>query len=483
MTEHAVKSLPWLIALTLAALILRLVNLDSGLWLDEIYALVYQYRSPVAEVMTHYAGDNQHPLYAVLASGSISVFGEHNWSIRLPAVLFGVASIPALYFLGAEVSSRREGLLAAALLTFSYHHVWFSQNARGYTALMLCAILVTLLFIRLLRGDPQSRDLWLYSLITALGCYAHLTMVFVIAGHALVFMLVQIFPGVQRGRFEYWRMPFAALAMAAVFTLALYGLIMGQVIDFFVNKPSPQKGISTPMWAIAETLKSLRIGFGAGTVVAAGAVMMVVGLVSYLRTNLVAAGLFVMPALFTVIGAALARGTMYPRFFFVLAGFAILIGVRGVIVTFTWLTDRLSGDRLSDSLVTRITTGAVVVGILVSAVSLMHNYQFPKMDFSGARNWIETRATPSDRIVVAGVAAWPYRNFYGVDWPRVESVADLQRLAPDDGSIWVVYTFPRYLQSSSPDVMAAINRTCVDERRFRGTLGGGDVIVCRMLKT
>ena len=41
-----------------------------------------------------------------------------------------------MYLFGTEAANRKEGLLGAALLTFSYQHVWFSQNARGYTALL-----------------------------------------------------------------------------------------------------------------------------------------------------------------------------------------------------------------------------------------------------------------------------------------------------------------------------------------------------------
>ncbi len=470
---------PWLLGLTVLALVLRLIALDSGLWLDEIYSMVNQYRLPLTELFTNYVGDNQHPLYALLASGSISVFGEHAWSIRLPAVLFGVASVPALYLLGAEVSSRREGLLSAALLTFSYHHIWFSQNARGYTALALSAILCTLFFVRLLR-EPKTRDVWLYGLIAALGIYAHLTMVFVVVGHFLTYLLIQVFPGERKPGRVNWKPPLAALVLAAVMTILLYGPIIDQVVDYFVNKPSGLKGLSTPMWALAEAIRSFSIGFGAGLVVALAAIMAVVGVVSYFRSHPVALGLFALPILVTVLGAFLARGTMYPRFFFALIGFSILIGVRGVMVTSGWVVQRLSGrdDHVSRSL--GLGTAAVVFGIVISAVSLTRNYQYPKMDFQGARNWVEAHAGPQDRIVVVGVAAWPYQRYYEVDWPRVDSVTDLHPVLSDDGSVWVVYTFGRYIAQSLPEVMTEIRRNCVDEKRFRGTLGNGDIVVCRM---
>lgn len=479
MTRDSTSIRPWLIGLTVIALVLRLVKLDSGLWLDEIYSLVKQFRLPLTELFRNYFGDNQHPLYAVLASASHSVFGEHAWSIRLPAVLFGVASVPALYSLGAAVSNRREGLLSAAVLTFSYHHVWFSQNARGYTALALSAILCSLFFLRLLRV-PKTRDVWLYGLVAALGCYAHLTMVFVVVGHFLIYLLLAIFPAGPRSGLIDWKPPFAALVLAAVTTIMLYGPIIGQVTDFFIHQPPDLPGLFNPVWAIQEAIRSLSIGFGTGFVVAVAAMMTLVGLVSYLRSNPVALGLFVLPIIITIVGALLARGTMYPRFFFALIGFGILIGVRGAMVTFAWSSRWLfhGDDRESRSLA--VATAIVVLGIVLSAISLTHNYQYPKMDFQGARNWVEAQAGPEDRIVTVGVAAWPYQVYYQVDWPKVEAAADLYPSLADDASVWVVYTFGRYLANSLPEVMAAIRKNCVDESRFRGTLGGGDVIVCRM---
>ena len=138
----------WLAGLTLLAAVLRAIALDQQLWYDEITTLVDSVRRPLAIIVTTYTSQNQHTLYSILARVSIVLFGEHPWALRLPAVLFGVASIPALYFYARLATSRREALLACALLTVSYHHVWFSQNARGYTAMVFWTLLTTYFFIR-----------------------------------------------------------------------------------------------------------------------------------------------------------------------------------------------------------------------------------------------------------------------------------------------------------------------------------------------
>src|ERR1700677_4594065 len=84
----------WLTILTILALVLRLIALDRGIWLDEVYFLLMTVRHPLSQIVTVFPGDTQHPLYSVLARLSIDAFGEHVWSLRLPAVIFGAASVP-----------------------------------------------------------------------------------------------------------------------------------------------------------------------------------------------------------------------------------------------------------------------------------------------------------------------------------------------------------------------------------------------------
>lgn len=163
----------WLALLTLLAATMRAVGLDQQLWYDEMLLAVRWMPLGLGEIATTYTSQNQHMLYSLLARIAVGLFGEHNWALRLPAVLFGVAAVPALFFCarmmatggthegrleaGATKGARREALLASALLAVSYHHVWFSQNARGYTGLALWTLVTTYFFLRGWReGDRKS---------------------------------------------------------------------------------------------------------------------------------------------------------------------------------------------------------------------------------------------------------------------------------------------------------------------------------------
>src|SRR5215510_12901781 len=145
--DYAVKTSrrSWLTLafLCLLALVLRLWRLDTDLWHDEVLTLLDFVRTPIGEIVTRFPAQNQHMFFSVLSRFSISLFGESPWALRLPSVMFGAGSVWALFLLGRRLLGAREALMASALMTVSYHHVWFSQNARGYMGLLFFTPLTT----------------------------------------------------------------------------------------------------------------------------------------------------------------------------------------------------------------------------------------------------------------------------------------------------------------------------------------------------
>ena len=180
-----------IMAFTALALILRLWQINADLWLDEIMTVVQYMRLSPFEASLTFHSANQHLLNSVLGSISIHVFGESVWAVRLSALLFGVATIPVFFLLARLVTERREAIVATLFLTLSYHHVWFSQNARGYSGMVFFTVLSTFFLVRWL-GDPNKagrRDLLWFSLSSVLGMMSLLSYVFVPAGQFLVALI------------------------------------------------------------------------------------------------------------------------------------------------------------------------------------------------------------------------------------------------------------------------------------------------------
>ncbi len=479
--------------LTLVGLIVRVPGLGDGLWADEIYAVMESFRTSFPETLSVFPGDNKHPLYALLAHGSLVAFGENPWSVRLPALLFGVATIPLLYALGTRLTSRAEALAAAALLAFSYHHVWFSQNARGYAMLAFFAVLTTLLLLRATRADGLRPWIW-YGLAAALGAYTHLTFVFTVVAQFVVVGLAVL--GWPKGeRRISWRGPLVGFALSAAVTVLLYLPMLSQVIAFFLHKESNLKGVSSPSWAAAEAFRVLRVGFGGAfgigvVVLVLGAVIGLAGAVSYARQSRRTFLLLSLPALATVLGAFAARGTMYPRFFFLLVGLALLIGMRGTFATAAWFGRRLGWGEAGGH---RLGAAMAALMILISGLSVPRNWRLPKQDFLGAMAYVERVAARNDAIAVIDVTAGIYGPYYQKTWPSVHTVADLDamRKVPRDsasaaaGQVWLIYTFPRYLEKFDAALSRYVARECTGDkvRTFPGTVGGGELMVCRLDRT
>ena len=480
------------------ALVLRVIGLDSQLWLDEMFALKLIREHAPGELFTVFGNDTNHVLYTALAGLSVSWFGEHAWSLRLPALLFGVMCVPATYLLGSLVASRREGALAAMLLTVSYHHVWFSQNARGYTAVACFTLVATYCFMRGTR--EQSWTLFVgYAVALALAVYVHLGVVFLILGHVAL-CLVWAATRSDRPGPRAWRQPAVGLVLAIVLGSLLYSPMSGELAEKFriggtgpgtsavqarESTSAPRPGIAARLagratvilheWKVG--LQVLELGLGAHVGLGIAGLVLACGTWSFARTNPVFLAAFLLPALATLGGSLIMRSQVFPRYFFFLIGLALIVAARGAMVVGGGLHRLLGPGTPAQA---RITWGVGTALVLVagSTFALRHNYQLPKMDFLGAVEYVERHRGPEDPVVVTGgAAAQALREFYGKPWPRIGTAEDLERVRSLGRDVWLVFTLPSGGSMLSVTNVAA--RECSEWRVFKGSVGDGDIRVCR----
>jgi mannosyltransferase len=458
--------------------ILRFYRLNTGLWFDEIVTLIASVRLSFLELLTQFPGNNDHPLYSLLGHVSVASLGEQPWTLRLPAALFGVAAIPALYLLGRAVTTTLEALLAASILTVSYHHIWFSQNARGYTLLLFCVVVSTHLLLRWLAEGRTSLAV-AYAIVTALGAYTHLTMVFVCVSHCLVCAFELVWRERSAQTRTAWRQAAVAFGGAGLLTVLLYAPKLRDVQGFFTREVDVGGRVATPMWALWEAVQGLQIGFGALWAIVVGGVIFGAGLWSYFRQNAPALFLFLLPVPL-VLGPAIALGRpVFPRFVFFALGFGLLITVRGASTVGRWIGE---ASRARDPQGAAIVGAALVTAgaVLVSVRSLPYGYRYPKQDFAAAAAFVEQTRQPSDPVAVIGVtSAVPIRDYLGKPWPRVDQEVDFRRLLVQGRDVWIVFTFPAYIAAGHPEVWALLKQDCVNVATFDGTVAGGAVNVAR----
>jgi 4-amino-4-deoxy-L-arabinose transferase-like glycosyltransferase len=460
------------VALFLIGIVLRAVGLNGGMWVDEYITVVRSVRLPIGEIVTTFPSNNNHPLFSLLSHLSVMLFGEQPWSLRLPALLFGVVSIPLAFILANQVTDKLEALLATTLFAVSYHHVWFSQNARGYTALLFWTLLCTYLLLRGADGCSRRWDVR-YGIAAALGAYTHLTMGVVIAAHALwTAARIRLAPDSTPTSFA--KRAAVAFGLAGVLSLLLYLPLVFEVNRFFSAPLSPVGRAATPSWAVGEVVR--RIGVGLGTI---GAVMVgvpaAIGLASYWRRDRSTTALFVLPPVLVFAGILIMGRPTYPRFFFFALPFAILFVVRGTMIAGETIGNAVrSGKRIGVA----IGASATGVFVLASLTAVIADSRYPKQDFEGAIRFIEERRLPGDAVVPLGPLVLVFRDYYRMPWFRsTESGAKPPAAAVQ--RVWIVHSFRSLVSESTFRTHRYLNEeVCRPMGVFRGTVGDGDLHVC-----
>lgn len=474
-----------MVALSFLALALRLWRLNSDLWIDEVLTLLDFVRKPIGEILVSFPSQNQHMLFSILAHVSTNIFGESAWSLRLPAVVFGVGGIWAFFFLCKSLLGPREALLGSALMTVSYHHIWFSQNARGYTGLLLFAILATWYWLEALKTN-QWRWWAGYVVSIVLGMWVHPTMAFVVAAQALLHLVLLISPplggdadqGISLERRAGVR-PFAAWLLSVTVTLQLYALALHEFIAVGLHEESHDSEWTNPIWVVTETLKGLSIGFAGIAVVVFGGALVAFGWYTLFRKDRRAAVLMVLPALLAGGSMLLLGHNLWPRFFFFSMGFGLLLVIQGATRLPVAVADYV--DLLEERAPLTRAAGLGFVGLLivVSLFTLPKNYALPKQNFSGAKSFVESRISPGDGLVAVSLAGIVYGNYLTPHWATVGTRPELENYQLENNRLWLVYTIPIEIKAARPELWQMIQNDFEVVKVFPGTLNGGEVFVCQ----
>jgi mannosyltransferase len=160
-----------LFGILLVAGILRFYGLGiQSLWVDELASVWFSEPDEAGEVIERTRGDVHPPGYHLVLHFSRALLGESDAAIRFPSAFAGTLSVLAMFFLARRLYSSREGLLAALFTAVFFAPVYYSQEARSYSLLLLFSILTAFfwwgMFSRL-RDDERLPPLETFAYV---GC-------------------------------------------------------------------------------------------------------------------------------------------------------------------------------------------------------------------------------------------------------------------------------------------------------------------------
>ena len=436
----------------IGALLLRLPLMNDSLWYDEIAAFWYYGQFGPGPILGNMFTPANH-IAQSLATWSLATINRGDLdpiTLRLPALVVGLACLWPMWILGRESLGERWSLVSILLLAASPIAVLESTEARGYAFMLFFSASACALMTLYLRHKRYELLPW-YAICCSLGIWSHLVTVVVPIGHAclLVWLVCLNQPMNRRA---LWGL--ASITLAAVTTCTLLAPILPQLWEGSAEYQAVQADQPT---LFGREGRWLLLGLGGSWAYlggAAGLLLVVFGIVSgrhnpaFIRGVLVC-GLPIVVALSLI----LLIGTwIYARFLVLGLPFTILAITAGV----------ASLNRR-----TRLVGVILLVLMLVGwAADLRDRYETPRQP---VREIVQSIPNNGSRIGVIGVVDFPIVvGWYVSDPERIidcgNSLKDSTARLKRNGVEWLVIGYP---QQTIPDLSASTpiepgNSTLVD---------------------
>ena len=116
---------------------------------------------------------------------------------------------------------------------------------------------------------------------------------------------------------------------------------------------------------------------------------------------------------------------------------------------------------------------SLIVVTVLSGFPLLDYYRYPKQDFVGALETVNTLAEPDDVRVGVQTAGNILNDYYQAGFEKVESLADLKAYERQGRPIWVVTTLERIMSAADPDLIEHLHSDYVLVELLPGTVGDG----------
>lgn len=400
--------------------------------------------------------------------------------LRLPSLIAGTLTIPAVYVLGLRTIGRLPALVACALSAVAPFMVYYSAEARAYGLMMLLVVVSTLSMLQAL--ESGRRRWWIaYGVCSCAAAYTHYTCVFYLVGQ--FGWLVWLHPAARR----------PAL-------LANLGAILG-LLPWVSAILNAQSSYTTEIMSILSpfSLHDVRIYLehwaighpypGAGgigefpgpvalTLLAGAALLALVGLRLRLRPRGRSAGAHRLfgrrPALVVVLLASVPVGEALQS-----AVGTHVFGVRNLAASWPALA-LLSAALLAAAPGLRAAAiGLAITGFAIGGIKMAAGGRWARPDVQAAASFLAREAHPGDAVIDdSGVTPGPltaldtgvripYRTFratlpqesshpFTFGDPRVPFAHAVQEalMAARSGRLFVISAFPRGGQPLRPSLPA-----------------------------
>ncbi|MFQ6015934.1 MAG: glycosyltransferase family 39 protein [Anaerolineae bacterium] len=454
-----------LLGLTLLAFTLGLYRLDrQSLWYDEGFS-VYLSSKSLAEITARTAADIHPPLYYYLLHFWLYLFGKSEFSLRFLSLLFGVLTVPLIYVVGRKLFDWATGLWVALFVAISPLYIWYFQEARMYTLLVLTCLLSTYLLLRLMEGGGWLP--WLCYLTTnVVAVYAHFYAFFIVAFQGLFLVLWWL------AHPRRWRSLVAGLGgqvatLVAYLPWSQFVLIRyGADVSYWPGTlPLPEVLrktfilFSTGHSVIEDTAWPIAFGYGAVLLLALW-VISSEGARSERDTLLGGRWptlfllLYLITPLVLLYAISYQRPKFHPRYLMLSSPAFFIIMAAGVATLLAPGRRTRTAGQMATLALGLVALLYVAGTSLYALNNLYYDPRFTKEDFRGVARYIEANSTPDEAVILTSGHLFPVFTYYYSrdnwyplpDEPTLSTVNvlnyevadDLNRILAGRRGVWVV---------------------------------------------
>ena len=228
--DEAVRRRAWAALLGVATVLAYLPGSARAFDYDGAVTVDLFIRAPLGRALRDQYVSNNHHYFSFLEQLWVRLVGSSSeQSLRVLPICFAGAAVAVVVLEGVRRFGWLPGTVAGVVLATNPLFVELAREVRGYSLLVLCAVLSS----SLLLSSSRRWERIAYVAVTALGIGTHLFMVWVLAGHVL-YVVVR-----KRGVGEWVFLWVAAVALGAVPYLLTLDLIVGQGRGVVVDAACP----------------------------------------------------------------------------------------------------------------------------------------------------------------------------------------------------------------------------------------------------
>ena len=411
----------WFSVLLSVSTALRIYRLDMGFWMDEVITITEFVRKPWLIIITQVPFPNNHILYTLLAKLSVSIFGEKEWSARLPAMIIGSFIPPVAYLVFRKRFSEYAAVCAGIFLCLNFWSVWFSQDARGYSALILFSLLSTNFLTDYLE-KRRSRPAVYYLICAALCVWFYLYALFVIAGQLLWALIMtgrkKISPGMV-----------LPIILSGILGLMLYAPSLEKLWHYAISQQKMASLHSVNLIFLRELL-SMLAGLKNHDAIICLTLAALLGLGSGFKRWPGFFFISLVSGLGIILFTLLAGVFIYARFLaFLLPAFALGMALA---LDFWKIPARFlkTPGRLFNTLLKALKLALVICLILICGLLtfwLRQYYIFGKQGFRDAAEWLKARPA-GQQVICYGIICQELAYYFP---DKMIELSEKQKLDPD----------------------------------------------------